>query len=216
VRFLGACVLMAGSASPALAQTPRVAVGVGGTFSTAVSTGTTEATLIDSAGGSLVVFRAANRIASGSGVEGLVSVKVRDRVRAEFNVGWVATKFESEISGDIENADVVTATQKVNQYTADVALTWRLLERGRLALFLRGGAGGFREITADRALVDNGWRMGGGVGTQIRLRQASSGWLGRIAARVDVRVNARRGGIEFGHSGSRMSTLVFAGLVFGQ
>lgn len=215
-RCLGVLLMLAGAATPAMAQAPRVEVGVGGVFATAVAFGTTEATLLDPSGGPLVLYRTTNRIAPGWGLEGLVSLRVRERLRVELALGWAATNFESQISGDFEGVPALSATQKVHQYSADLALTWRVMERGRYDVFVRGGGGGFREITSDRALVDNGWRAGVGAGTQIRLGQGSSGWLGRLAVRADVRVQARHGGIAFGDSGIRVSPSVFAGLVIGR
>jgi hypothetical protein len=134
----------------------------------------------------------------------------------ELAVGWGRTDFESEISADFEDVPPLTATQLVNQYSGELALAYRVLQRGRLDLFVRAGGGGFREITSDRALVDNGWRASIGGGTQIRLRQAPSGWLGRLAVRADVRLQARGGGIAFGDSDTRLFPSVFAGMVIGQ
>lgn len=208
-------VLMA-SAAPALAQEARVKVGIGGTFSGAASAGTSDVVLLDPSGGSLVLYRTTNRITSGRGVEGLVSMKLRDRFRVELGIGWVRSKFETRISGDFEDVPGLSLTQKVNQYTAEAALVWRVMQRNRFDVFVRGGAGGYREITTDRALVDNGWRATVGGGTQVRLSAAPSGWLGRLALRADVRLQVRGGGIAFGDSGPRLSPVLFAGLVIGQ
>jgi hypothetical protein len=217
-RLCAAVVLvLAGFAAPALAQeSSRVDLVVGGVFTGAAAAGSVDATLIDPAGNPLTLFRTTNRIAPGFGVEGMISARLRERVRLELSVGWASTDFESTISGDFEDVPPVTATQKVNQYTVDVSLSWRLLQRGRLAIFIRGGGGGFREITDDRSLVDNGRRASVGAGAQVRLRQADSGWFGRLALRADVRAQARGAGIAFGESGTRVFPSVFAGLVIGQ
>lgn len=200
---------------PALAQSAAVEIGVGGVFNGAVPAGTVNATLLDPSGGSLTLFRTTNRIAPGRGVEGLISARLKERLRVELAVGWGTAEFESRISGDFEGVPELEVTQKVNQFTAELALAWRVVHSGRFDVFVRGAGGGFREITSDRALVDNGWRASVGGGAQIRLRQAPSGWLGGLAVRADIRMLARGGGIAFGDSGTRVSPSVFAGLVIG-
>ena len=202
--------------TPALAQSPRLEFGVGGIFTGAASAGAVDATLLDPSGGSLTLFRTTNRIASGLAVEGVVSTRLRERLRLELALGWGTADFESQITNDFEGVPDVTASQAVNQFTAEVALAWRVMRRSRFDVFVRGAGGGFREITNDRTLVDNGWRASVGGGTQIRLRQAPSGWLGRLALRADVRLQARGGGIAFGDLRTRLSPSVFAGLVIGQ
>ena len=208
--------MLLGSAAPALAQSERLQLGIGGVFNGAASAGSSEATLIDSSGGSLVLYRTDNRVTFGKGLEGLVSMPLRDGLRVEIAVAWVRSKFESQISSDFEDVPDVSVTQNVNEYTGEVALVWRIIRRNRFDVFVRGGAGGFREITSDRALVDNGWRATVGGGTQYRLREAASGWLGRLALRADVRLLARGAGIAFGESRTRVSPSLFAGLVIGQ
>ncbi|HUR21906.1 MAG TPA: outer membrane beta-barrel protein [Vicinamibacterales bacterium] len=213
---IGVLCVLAASTTPALAQRSRVEVGVGGVFNGAADAGSEDAALLDAAGGSLRLFRASNRMASGWGAEGLVSTRVGERLRLELAVGWGSTDFETRLSDDFEDVPALSVTQKVNQFTGELALAYRIVQRGRFDVFVRAGGGGFREITGDRALVENGWRGSVGGGTQIRLRDASSGWLGRLALRADLRVHARGGGIAFGDSGTRLSPSVFAGLVIGK
>lgn len=217
VCSVAAMVLMlAACAAPAFAQAPSVEFGVGGILSGAASAGETDASLLDPSGGSLALFRTTNRIAPGTGVEGLVSITLSERWRFEVNFGWVRTDFESRISGDFEGAAELSLTQAVNQYSADAALAVRVIQRRRWDMFLRGGAGGFREITTDRALVANGWRASAGGGANIWLRQAPPGSFGYVALRVEARVQARQRGIAFGDSGRRLSPVVFAGVVIGR
>ena len=215
-QWAGSMVVVAALATPAWAQSAGVEVGVGGVFTGTAQAGTVDATLLDPASGTLQLFRTTNRIASGWGAEGLVSMRLSDRWRVELAVGWGRNDFESQIFADFEDVPPLTATQPVNQYSGELGLAYRLVQRGRVDLFVRAGGGGFREITSDRALVDNGWRASIGGGTQIRLRQASSGWLGGLAVRADVRMQARGGGIAFGDSETRLFPSVFAGLVIGQ
>jgi hypothetical protein len=204
------------SSAPALAQSERLQLAVGGAFRGAASAGTTEASLLDSSGAPLVLYRSTNRVTFGKGAEGLISSQLRDGLRLELGVAWVRAKFESRISSDFEDVPDVSATQSFNQYAGEVALVWRVMQQKKFDVFVRGGVGGFREITSDRALVDNGWRATVGGGTQYRLREAASGWLGHLALRADIRLQVRGAGIEFGESRTRVSPSLFAGLVFGQ
>jgi hypothetical protein len=212
---LGPFFVMAAMTTPAMAQSARLEVGAGGVYNGAAEAGTVDATLLDPAGGSLTLFQTTNRIASGWGAEGLISTRLSERLRLELAVGWGTTRFESEISADFESVPALSVAQKVNHYTGELAVAYRIVQRDRFDLFVRAGGGGFREITDDRALVDNGWRASVGGGAQIRLRQAS-GWLGRLALRADVRMQARGGGIAFGDAQTRVSPSVFAGLVIGR
>ena len=214
--WVASALVVAAVATPASAQSAGVELGLGGVFTGPAQAGTVDATLLDPAGGALRLYRTTNRIGSGWGAEGLVSKRLGERWRLELAVGWGRTDFESEVSVDFEDVPPLTATQPVNQYSGELALAYRLVQRGRLDLFVRAGGGGFREITSDRALVDNGWRASIGGGTQVRLRQAPSGWLGRLSVRADVRMQARGGGIAFGDSDTRLFPSVFAGLVIGQ
>lgn len=212
----GLVVALFGWGVPAWAQVPRMEIAVGGRLTGSVAAGSANADLLDSSGGTLALFRTTNRIAAGWGLAGLVSMKIRERLRAELELGWGAADFESRIFSDVEDVPAVTATQKVSQFTADISLAWRVMERGRVAVFVRGGGGVLREITGDRALVDNGWIASAGGGTQVRLRDRPGGWFGHIAVRADARLQARQGGIAFGNSGRHVSPVLFAGVIFGQ
>jgi len=214
--FVGAMVIATTLPSVAMAQSARWEVGIGGVINGPAAAGAVDATLIDPTGAPFTLYRTTNRIASGWGAEGLVSRRLGQRWRLELAIGWGKTDFESEISSDFEDVPAVTAAQPVDQFSGELALAYRIVQRDRFELFVRAGGGGFREITTDRALVDNGWRASAGGGTLFRLRQASSGWFGRLALRADARLLARGGGIPFGDSHTRWSPSVFAGLVIGQ
>lgn len=214
--WIGTMLVVAVLAAPAWAQPAQGEVGVGGVFTGAAQAGTVDALLLDPSGGTLRLYRTTNRIGSGFGAEGLFSKRLGERWRWELAIGWGRTDLETEVSADFEDVPPLTVAQTVNQYSAELALAYRVVQRGRVDVFVRAGGGGFREITTDRALVDNGWRASVGGGTQLRLRQASSGWLGGLALRADVRMQARGRGIAFGDSRARLSPSVFAGLVIGQ
>jgi hypothetical protein len=213
---VAALVIVTVPASQVWAQSARWGVALGGTFSGPASAGTTEAALIDPAGEELTLFRTSNRIKSGVGAEGVISRRLSERLRLEVAVGWASSRFESTISSDFENASGLTASLKAHQFTGELGLAYRVVQRGRFDVFVRAAGGGFREITEDRSLVENGWRASVGGGTLIRLRQSPSGFFGNLGLRADVRMQVRGAGIAFGDSARRVSPGVFAGLVIGQ
>ena len=206
--WAGVLLMTAALPSQALAQSSRWQAGVAGVFTGSASAGTVEATLIDPTGAPFTLYRTTNRILSGWGAEGQVARRLSDRWRLELAIGWNKTDFESEISSDFENVPAVSASQAVDQFTGELALAYRLVQRDRFEMFLRAGGGGFREVTSDRALVDNGWRASAGGGALIRVR-------GRLALRAEARMLARGKGIAFGDARRRLSPSVVAGLVFG-
>lgn len=214
--WLSAGLVLAAGVVPAAAQTPRVEVAIVGALTGAVSAGDVKADLTDASGGTLTLFRTSNRITAGKGIEGLVSLRFREQLRIELGVGWATADFESRVSGDFEGVPDLTATQGLQQFTGEIALAYRFVNRGRWTVFARGGAGAFREITRDRALVDNGLAASLGGGTQFLIRQAPAGFFGRVALRAEARVLARRGGIEFGDVGTRLTPVFAAGLVVGR
>jgi len=214
--LLGAFLVSAITVMPAAAQTPRWELGVGALVTGTESAGTTNATLLTPGGETLTLFRSTNRVASGLGAESFLSWRLRERLRAEVAFGWLTTDFESRISGDFEDVPGLSITQGVKQYRGEVAVAYRLLNRGRLSAFVRGGAGGYREITGDKALAGNGVSGSLGGVAHYLVRQAPSGFFGRLAIRVEARAVVRRGGIKFGDEGARLSPVFVAGLVVGR
>ena len=208
--------LLAGAVAPAAAQAPKVEVVIGGLLTGAVQAGGVDADLIDPSGGTLTLFRTSSRITPGTGLEGQVSLRLRERLRIEIGLGWVSADFESRVSSDLEGVPDLSVTKGAHQFAGEVALAYRFLSRGRWSAFARGGAGGFREITSDRALVDNGFAASLGAGAQVLIRQAASGFFGRVGLRGEARLLARRGGIEFGDGGTRLSPMFVVGVVIGR
>jgi len=214
--FVGAVLLSAGLVTPAAAQTPRWEFGIGALLTGRESAGTTNASLLSPGGDTVTLFRTTNRITSGLGVESQLSWRLRERLRAEIAFGWVSADLESRVSGDFEDVVDVSLTQGLQQFRGEVAVAYRLLQRGRWSAFVRGGAGGFREITTDKALVGNGTSASLGGVAHFLVRQAPSGLFGRIALRFEARAVVRQGGVKFGNDGARVSPAFVAGLVIGR
>jgi hypothetical protein len=195
-------------ASTASAQTPKVEVTFGGVASGAGSAGDVNAILIDSSGNAMSLFRTANRVAPGVGAELHVAVRVRPQWQLELSGSWLKADLESTITSDFEDADTLTASQGLNQFTVEGSAMYRFSRRGKVDPFLRIGGGWLREITSDRALVANGLSANLGGGIKYR--------LGRVALRVEARLAVRHGGIAFGDAGTRLAPVVAAGLVIGR
>ncbi|NQW05653.1 MAG: hypothetical protein HQ485_16740 [Acidobacteria bacterium] len=209
-------VLLAGI-TPASAQTtPRVEVTVGGVLAGATTAGDINATLLDSGNNPLVLFRTSNRIATGSGVEGLVSLRLRNRWLVELGGTWVKTDLESRITGDLEDVPPLTATVGLHQITVEASLVYRLARRGRWDPFTRVGGGWLRELTTGRALATNGFSGNVSGGIKYWMRESGPGLFGRLAIRAEARLQVRRGGITFGERATRVSPTFAVGLVIGR
>jgi len=207
---------VAATVTAASAQTPRVEVAIGGVVSGRASAGDVNATLIDSGGGALTLFKTSNRVTTGTGAEAQVSVRIRQRLLVELSGMWVPTHLETQVTSDLENAAPITARLGLHQFTVEGSLQYVFARRGRWDPFVRGGAGWLRELTTDRALVENGLSANLGGGIKYWVRESHPGLFGRLALRAEVRLVARRGGIAFGDAGTRLAPMFAAGLVIGR
>lgn len=221
LRFVGrgfsrACAVVFVFASAASAQTPRVEVTVGAVVSGRASAGDVNATLIDSGGNPLTLFKTTNRVTTGMGAEAQVAVRIRQRLLAELSGTWVPTRLETRVASDLESAAPITARLGLHQFTVEGSLQYRFSRRGRWDPFVRGGAGWLRELTTDRALVENGLSVNLGGGIKYWVRESGPGVFGRLALRAEVRLVARHGGIAFGDAGTRLAPMFAAGLVIGR
>lgn len=214
--FATAIAVVFAFASAALAQTPRVEVTLGGVVSGRAPAGDVNATLIDSGGNALTLFKTSNRVAMGTGVEAQVAVRIRPRLLIELGGNWVKADLETRVTSDLEEAAPMTARLGLHQFTVEGSLQYRFSRRGRWDPFVRAGAGWLRELTTDRALVANGLSANLGGGIKYWVRESRPGLFGRLALRAEVRLAARHGGIAFGDAGVRLAPMFAAGLVIGR
>ena len=207
---------MVAPSAVASAQTPRVEVTLGGVVSGRASAGDVNATLGDSGGTALTLFKTSNRVTTGTGAEAQVAVRIRPRLLIELGGTWLKTNLETRVTSDLEGAAPMTASLGLHQFTVDGSVQYRLARRGRWDPFVRGGAGWLRELTTDRALVENGLSANFGGGIKYWVRESRPGLFGRLALRAEVRLVARHGGIAFGDAGTRLAPMFAAGLVIGR
>ncbi len=195
------------------AQTPKLEFTVGAALNGPSSAGTTRAELLDPAGNPVTLFEATHRTTSAVGPAVAVSYRIRPRFALELSGVWTRPDFESEISDDFEGAADTTLSLGMHRFSVEFSAVRHFDRRGALEPYARIGAGWLRELTRDRALVDDGVAAHVGGGLQYWLREGRPGWLGHVALRADVRLAIRRGGIALGDAGTRWSPDVFAGLV---
>ena len=200
----------------AQAQTPKVEIAIGPVVSGPSSAGDTRAELIDSAGNRVTLFEATHRTSLGVGVDAGLLYRLRPGVALELSGSWTRPDLQTKISRDFENAPDTTLTLGMHRFSAEVAAVRHFGRRGAAEPYARAGVGWFRELTTDRALVDDGVAGHVGAGLKLWLREGQPGWLGQIALRADVRLAIRRGGIVLGSAGTRWSPDVVAGLVIAR
>ncbi len=198
------------------AQTPTLEFIVGTTLDGPSSAGTTRAELLDPAGNPVTLFEAKHRTTSTIGLAGAVSYRIRPRLALELSGGWTRPDFESRITDDFEGATNTTLALGMHRFTVEVSAVRRFGRRGAIEPYARVGAGWLRELTRDRALVDDGVAAHVGAGMNYWLREGRPGWLGDVALRADVRFSVRRGGIALGDAGTRWSPDLVVGLVVGR
>jgi hypothetical protein len=198
------------------AQAPRIEVSVGVVGDAGVSAGTTRAELIDGNGQVVPLFTATHRTAAALGLDARVSLRLRGPWLAELSGGWTRPELRSAISSDLDGADDTVATLGTHRVVVELGVVRRFGRAGRFDPYVRASAGWLRELTADRALVDDGVAAQVGGGLKYWMRDGQPGWLGRVALRTDIRLAVRRGGLSLGETGTTVAPAVSVGLIIGR
>jgi len=198
------------------AQIRKIEIAVGAAVSGASSAGSTRAELLGPAGNTVTLFEATHRTSVGMGVDAGLLYRLHPRLALELSGSWARPDLETTIRGDFEGADDTTISLGMHRFSTEVAIVRHFGRRGAAEPYVRAGGGWFRELTTDRALVDDGLAGHVGVGLKYWLREGQGGWLGQIALRGDVRLAVRQGGIERGDAGTRWSPAASAGLVIAR
>lgn len=197
------------------AQTRKIELTVGAAASGAASAGTATVELLGSGGAPVTLFEAAHRTSVGLGADAALMYRVRQSLALELSGSWTRPDLETGISDDVEGAGDTTLSLGMHRFSAEVAAVRHFGRRGGAEPYVRAGAGWFRELTSDRALVDDGVAGHVGAGVKYWLRERP-GVLGHLAFRADVRLAARRGGIDRGEAGIRWSPGATVGLVIAR
>jgi hypothetical protein len=211
-------VLMLSAAIPvaAQAQPRKIELAIGALASGASSASVTRAELIDSAGNPVTLFEATHRTSVGVGVDAGLLYRWRPAIAVELSGSWTRPDLETRISDDFEGADDTALSLGMHRFSAELAAVRHFGRRGAAEPYVRAGVGWFRELTTDRALVDDGLTGHAAAGLKYWVREGRRGLFGHLALRTDVRLVMRRGGLALGEVSTRWSPAVSASLVIGR
>jgi hypothetical protein len=117
--------------------------------------------------GNVTLFDTDSRIKPAAGVLAKIGFFLSPSFALEGGLRFTRPVSETDISGDFEDADDLTAEQTLNQYLFDVTAVWhfRGSGTGRTMPFVYGGGGYLRELHEGNSLVEDGieFHAGGGV-----------------------------------------------------
>lgn len=152
---------------------------------------------INSGTGPLGLFSTSSRIAPAPGGLGRAGVYLTRSLAVEAGVQYSRPQMKALISGDAEDAEPVTATERITRYVLDGSVVWHLTQLafagGNGVPFLLGGGGYLRELHEGNQLVDTGREYHAGAGVKYWFGDSSH----RLGVRADVQVSMRSGGVEF-------------------
>jgi len=197
VAMLQASAAFAQSADP---PRPRFELGIGALWIGRQPLGTKAATETTGAGGSTALFNTSSDLASAAGIDGRIGVRVTRSVVAEAEASYLKPQLRITISGDVEGAAAVTATETVQQVTIGGGVLWYLTNRAwtrRFAPFVMAGGGYLRQLHDQATLVETGRFYQFGGGATYLLASSRHFHTKGIGARVDVRALIRSKGVAF-------------------
>jgi hypothetical protein len=183
------------------AQTPAAPGGgkefvVGGAWQGSVGMGSSSADLLRSNGTTLTLFETENSLSPGFGLTGGVGFSLSRSIWAEVLGGWSRATLRTEITDDVEDADVEPVRVDVTRFTVEGAALWYFRAGGANAWFARGGGGWGRELDESRALAEDTFHGTGSLGWRH--------WWGRPAGRTRSGFRAS-GGVEIRTGGLTLS-----------
>lgn len=143
------------------------------------------------------LFVTSSELGSAAGFEGRIGFRVTRRLTAEAAFTYARPQLQTHIASDVEGAPDVTAVEPVSHYVVGGSALVHIPELGskRLVPFVAGGVGYLRQLNDGAMLAQSGqeYHAGGGLKVLIASR---TGFPRGVGARVDARVNWRRGGID--------------------
>ena len=148
------------------------------------------------------IFKTDSSVSSAAGFDGRLGFAFSRQFAIEGAFSYAAPRLETHVSGDIEGAPSVTATERLSQYSVDASVVvhltrWQLGPRA--VPFVYGGAGYLRQAHERDVLVATGheFHVGGGLKYVFARRR---GFLKDLGIRADTRVSFRSGGVELDSS----------------
>jgi hypothetical protein len=196
------------------AEPGRLELAIGPLWIGRQALGSSDATETTSAGARLTLFGTSTELASASGLEARVSVRLSRVFEAEVSAAYATPQLRTQIGNDFESAAPVTATEVIQQFTVGGGLIWYVRSArsaSRLAPFAMAGAGYLRQLHESATLVTTGrfYQLGGGVKYLLVSRPGSH--VKGIGVRIDVRALVREDGVAF-DAGRHISPAVGASL----
>jgi len=193
------------SAPHALAQAAdppgRLELSIGALWSGRVPLGASDANETTGNGTTFRLFSSSTELASVSGLEGHVGLRLASRLEAEASGSYSQPDMRTRVDTDFETSNApLTITDPVKQFTIGGAALWyprvpRL--GGRTRVFARAGAAYLRQLENDGALIVTGRTYDVGGGLKLALASRQAGWLKGIGARLDARAVVQRKGVIF-------------------
>jgi hypothetical protein len=132
--------------------------------------------------------------------EGRIGLWITRTIGVEGAFQYSRPRLETRISGDVENAPVVTATADLSRYVIDVSGVVHLtrFRIGRSGMpFVLGGVGYLRELDDAQALAETGRLYHAGGGFKYLFASRSRGLVKGFGIRGDARLYFKDGGYEF-------------------
>jgi hypothetical protein len=143
------------------------------------------------------LFATKSRVTAGPGGQARAGIYLTQSIAIEGGVHYLRPSFETRVTGDVEAAGEVVATERLTRYVVDGSLVAHLtplaFAGGHGVPFVLGGAGYLREVHDQNELIETGREFHGGAGVKV--------WFGdgtpRLGVRVDVGLSSRTGGLDF-------------------
>ena len=193
-------------AQPADPPSSRVEIGIGGLWIGRQPLGQRDLTETTAAGTARTLFSLSSELAGGAGFAGRAGVRVTRSFVVEAEGSYIKPQLRIALSGDIEGAAPVTATETIQQFTIGGGVLWYVpvSRTPRVTPFVTAGGGYLSQLHEQDTLVEAGrfYQVGGGISTLLVTGRHFH--TKGIGARLDARAVNRSKGVAF-DGGSKTS-----------
>ena len=145
------------------------------------------------------LFETAADLDAAPGFEGRIGLWITRTIGVEGAFQYSRPTLETRISGDVENAPVLTASADLSRYVIDVSGVVHLtrFRVGRRGIpFVLGGVGYLRELDDAQVLAETGRQYHAGGGLKYLFASRSRGLVKGFGIRGDARLYFREGGYD--------------------
>ena len=188
VTALFAAVLFAG---PVEAQpvAGSLEIGIGVRRSGELTLGTADANETNPSGGPFRLFRSESRLEEINAVEARIGMRLAPAVQIEAAGSYGESDLVVRLTSDVEGIPDVTATESIQRFTVEGALTLDVVGHSRRAQpFVALGGGYVRDVHDGQTLVENGAIGYIGGGLNLTLRSTPAATMKAAGLRLDGRV----------------------------